>query len=758
MSVLLIINFVLFLITVYASYLNTANRLKMKGILFITALFSVVYFLVMGIAGLFFKTLENLNCIAFCIAGAVILIASFAVKMHCSKLSCVFFKALMIYLILETVVFNFNSYKLLTVDSPMSEELDISGQTAAAIGGDEQSIEFTDINKEIGTLKITAHSQNNDKMTFDIDYADATSKEYRRGIAKAEPINDSERSQIVPINASGEISRLKIRFKAKDNDIVTVKDVSINTPIPFRFSIIRLIAILMFALLKYILCDSERFSRPLGEDFKLCALSARIVTVLFIIIAFLLVLSQRSDGLKNINKDFLTDSGNQITKDIVDAFEHKQVSMLEKVDPRLEALDNPYDPSQRDGISYPWDHLYYNGKYYSYYGIATVFLLFLPYHLITGHYFPSQWAVFLFGALGIYFLYKFYIEYMKEFFKDISINLVLMGLVMIQLISGIWFCFPTPNFYEIAQTSGFMFCAGGFFFLMRSGVIGGKKISLPYIAASSVMFALGVLSRPTLALYCICALIFIYAGVLKIKKTGEKNIYSFLCAAIIPFIIFGAVQMIYNFARFGSPFDFGIEYSLTINDFVNAQYHSHFVGIGLYNFLAALPSFEETFPFISFPVKLFQPNGYYFVANYTAVGLLWLALPIFSYIYSRRAYLMSENENKKLYGALIFAVCIAAPVIIMASVWESGYAARYRVDFACQILIGALTVAFIIYGGCKNDGVKKILTKALFASVVICFVLNFAQIYSFTTDLGGFNHSALDKYMFMLERAFEFWR
>lgn len=38
--------------------------------------------------------------------------------------------------------------------------------------------------------------------------------------------------------------------------------------------------------------------------------------------------------------------------------------------------------------------------------------------------------------------------------------------------------------------------------------------------------------------------------------------------------------MIYNYARFGSVFDFGIQYSLTINDFTAAQYHTHFVLIG----------------------------------------------------------------------------------------------------------------------------------------------------------------------------------
>ena len=52
----------------------------------------------------------------------------------------------------------------------------------------------------------------------------------------------------------------------------------------------------------------------------------------------------------------------------------------EDVDPRLSEMENPYDPQARKelGIYYHWDHAFYNGKYYMYFGIVPVFLLFLP--------------------------------------------------------------------------------------------------------------------------------------------------------------------------------------------------------------------------------------------------------------------------------------------------------------------------------------------------------------------------------------------
>ena len=52
----------------------------------------------------------------------------------------------------------------------------------------------------------------------------------------------------------------------------------------------------------------------------------------------------------------------------------------------LETLENPYDPNEREeaGVKYHWDHAYYDGHYYMYFGIVPVFLAFLPYRIITG--------------------------------------------------------------------------------------------------------------------------------------------------------------------------------------------------------------------------------------------------------------------------------------------------------------------------------------------------------------------------------------
>ena len=73
------------------------------------------------------------------------------------------------------------------------------------------------------------------------------------------------------------------------------------------------------------------------------------------------------------------------------------------IDPKLIALDNPYDPESREAadVSLHWDHAFYNGHYYMYFGVVPVFLLFLPYRLLTGMSLTTYHATQIFTALFI---------------------------------------------------------------------------------------------------------------------------------------------------------------------------------------------------------------------------------------------------------------------------------------------------------------------------------------------------------------------
>jgi len=513
-------------------------------------------------------------------------------------------RSLTLCLALELFVFNFNSahlfmgdYKETVLNAENSLFYNYDPETKSSVDSGIMTFEYKGIGMPIGTITLDIQSDNVAYINADFDITDDTfTAYYRDNIARTSIIRDDERSQTIPCNFSGTVHDLRIEIGVPEGETVTVNEIVVNRPITLKVSLIRLAIMLAVSLLVYMLTLSETFSRSYSQNKKLTEISAGILTGVLILTALYITNCGRyAKPDHSIANDFKSVYGNQITQELVDAFEDGRVTIDTPVDAILAGLENPYDGSQREAAQvgyYLWDHLLFEGEYYSYYGIAPVLLLFLPYHLLTGYYFPTVWACFLFGALGILFLTKFYLCFMEKFFGGIRSSVILSGLLIIQLSTGIWFCFMNPLFYEIAQNSGFVCVTAGAYFLISSNVIGGGQIKNLRLAMSAVFLSLAVLCRPTLAVYCIAALLFIYAGFRKKqslytvgKGTKGKYYLPYFASALLPFVVIGSVQMAYNYIRFGSVFDFGIQYSLTINDFTSAQFHTHFSMIGFFNYL-----------------------------------------------------------------------------------------------------------------------------------------------------------------------------
>lgn len=672
------------------------------------------------------------------------------------KAACFGIRAFMVCTVLEVMIFNLNAIHL-AGGSYKEHELDLL--EAVTENGENRIIyEFTDMNEPVGTLNFDAVSASGGQINVTIDMADDTNAAYRVGIAKAQILSGYQRTGTVPCNFSGNVHKLRITISTDDKAELAVRAITVNKPVAFCFSFVRVGIIWLVAMAVYFMTGSGFYAGNYADGRTLVKRSAYVMTFFLIGIALWMTNSCRyANPEHDFWSDFCCENGNQITEELVNAFEKGHVYLDREVNEKLTGLDNPYDWSQRTKEigSYPWDHLLYEGKYYSYYGIAPL-LIFIPYHLATGFYFPSVWAIWLFGCVGIYFLTRTYLCIADKYWGRVRSSLVMMGLFMMQLASGIWFTFNKANFYEIAQNGGFACVTAGAYFLISSNVIGDENIKRGRLVWAAVFLSLAVLCRPTLALYCIAALFFIGAGFVKLRKSGDKKYISYWICALVPFAVIGGIQMAYNYARFGSFFDFGIQYSLTINDFTKSQYHTHFVGIGLWNYLFAFPSFSQNYPFfIPSSVDTFNPNGYYFVATHNAVGLVWKALPLMAYALSLKAYRKAPAGSRRVGTVLLAASSVIAPLIIICSIWESGYGARYCVDFAWEMLMGALIISFIIWQNASAN-TKKHLNSVMAAACILCLVLTFSQTVSWILDgdlSNGWRMSMLN-----FGRLFEFWR
>ena len=698
--------------------------------------------------------------------------------------------AIAIALLLELFFFNFHSFHLFlggyertelsledaTVSGPVTRNDD---GTLTVAGGSTASIGFGELGIAVGTVYIDCVlpdrewseddvllKNRTDYVAVDIDATDVTQSAYPRyGVGNGRIVFGNTQSRTIVLNLSGEVDTLTLRLTGDGE--YGVRGITLNRSVPLSLSPLRFLLILLLAYFLYALLTFPTFTEAVGERSRLLFGSTAAVTGIFVIAAIALTLACQYNRTGFLFSDFLSPYGNQITKELVDAFEAGQVSLLETPPRELLELENPYDWSERinSNVSYLWDHLLYEGKYYSYYGIAPVLLLFLPYHLLTGYYFPSAEAILLFGVVGIVFLSLLFYEVVCRFFPRIPHGMAILALLTVQLSSGIWYCFVYNNFYEIAQASGFMFTSAGFYFLIRSGVVGGERLAYPSLVLSSVCLAFAVLCRPTLAVYCVVALLFLgfgyYRRIYKPRRErGERLLGAtvrYLLSALTAYAVIGGIQMVYNYLRFGNFMDFGIQYSLTINDFTASQYHTDFAAIGFYNFLFAFPAVRPDFPFIFSSFSTLDVNGYYFIANTNAIGILWRALPCFGYLGALGAYRRLERSHRLPALLLVGSTAVVAPLVIIFSIWESGYGVRYSADFAWQILFGALAILFFRYTLIENDekkaDMRRMMMRFFAVSFVVAFFANFAMIYDYLPRAGYLESNYLS-----FARIFEFWK
>jgi hypothetical protein len=306
------------------------------------------------------------------------------------------------------------------------------------------------------------------------------------------------------------------------------------------------------------------------------------------------------------------------------------------------------------------------------------------------------------------------------------------------------------------------------YFMLSANIIGTEKPILSRTAVSSLLFAVAVLCRPTLVLYCITAGAFMLlavpraAGAVKKGKKPEDSSrkFRYILCALLPMVCIGAVQMWYNYDRFGSVFEFGIQYSLTINDFTKTQFHSRLSLVPIYNYMFNPPVFSMTYPNISTEFQFLNAGGFFYAdlpSTRNTSGLFFIALPMFAYLLSFKAMRQLRGRKKKLLTAFYVGVpCLLIPFGIIASVWESGYAVRYMVDFAWQSLLGAFAIMFFLYGRLTDKTKKELVFGFMWFAAMWALLVGGVQAFNQAFRFDAYDLS-YPEMAYDVQRIFAFW-
>ena len=382
------------------------------------------------------------------------------------------------------------------------------------------------------------------------------------------------------------------------------------------------------------------------------------------------------------------------------SFLHGHIYMeYDDIDPRLATMNNPYDPGERSelGVAVHSDNAYYKGQYYMYFGAVPVLILFLPYLAITGHDLTTYHATQVFTAFAILGIFLLFYQIGRRYFKKMSIVTYLCLSCAMSVIATSC-SIAIPALYCTATSSGacMMIWSIYFFFtgVFLTDPVKNKWRRVLYCVLGSFFGALAFGCRPTAALGNIllipfCAE-FIASEIRENKTVGKKtnaaSLAGRVCIVALPYVIILALIMIYNYARFENPFEFGQSFQLT--GFDQSNY-----GSDLSNFseVRIINGMLTNFIGIS-PIRGIFPYIYYQSAfvNYPVL------LAVFG-VFLGRIRAKEKKHHLTLFMVMLFIGPIFTTFMQMGWAPGDGSAERYRMDiYYLMVTLAFLTIGFFL--------------------------------------------------------------
>ena len=396
---------------------------------------------------------------------------------------------------------------------------------------------------------------------------------------------------------------------------------------------------------------------------------------------------------------------------MADSFLKGHLYFDSEVDPALLELDNPYDRDARQeaGVEYRqwndmWDHAYYNGHYYMYFGVVPVLILFLPYQVLTGGSLTTYHATQLFGAFYIAGIFLLFAYLTKKIFPKLPMSVYLLLSTAVVGMS-MWYCVTFPALYCTAIMSALCMMIWSLYFFVRA-VFDEEitKKTFIFAALGSLLGALAFGCRPTIALGNLMVIPLLVTFIHRRKLSPAQWCYTALCA--LPYVAVAAGLMWYNNARFGDPFEFGQSYQMTVAD--QTQYGNLFADINWKNVGIILKD------------ALFRSDaGPLEYGVFVSFPILFLGL-VGAVRKGSRKYLFTSG-----LGLVIpFAVLTTLAIIVMCILWTPYLLPRYTMDYLWLLGIALFVGVGALYQREKvNSRLTVIVLILAFFAVVVSIAL-----------------------------------
>ena len=499
---------------------------------------------------------------------------------------------------------------------------------------------------------------------------------------------------------------------------ITVDAIKTANAVPFTFSFLRFF--ILFVIIGFIIIVREKNwdNIPYRPQNKRQRLILQGIALICTFSAFLFLSPERTASydpeVRNTADPYAM---------TFDAFQKDQVYLDLDVDSKLFELENVYDRSLRDesGAFAYWDLALYNGHYYCYFGVAPVLTLYYPIYWISGKLPTISFASFVFCALAIFFFCQLIITIINRFARHCNFLLLCLAIPTSVACCGVFYALNYSNTYTLPLAAGLCYLFLCLWTGLRATMCRKMSKRIILLILSGVSLSLCAMSRPGMALGALILTPF-YVQILLTKKKAMRYKISQAAAFLIPVLLGGAFILIYNYKRFGSAFDFGQTYQLTVSDIhANSLSLMSFFPM-LFHYFLQLPRTRALFPY-------FEPN-FCVIYNYGRYTYLADTIGVFTYPFIPAGMLLMPLIFRRIRTAFsikkwFIILCFGISLIIA---WQDfclgGAITRYVIDFLPLLVI--LSILVLLSAVDTDHGSKtknRICALVLGGSLFISFLL-----------------------------------
>lgn len=489
------------------------------------------------------------------------------------------------------------------------------------------------------------------------------------------------------------------------NGSLRITGFSVNVAIPLIVSPIRLGILSLFSLTLIFLPEAykglTRKDLPDSSDDKKA--SVRILLGGGLIFTFILSIILINKATYFVNYPFSESTlyEQNCYQQLFDAILKGQFNLDIIPDPKLQIIENPYDPILRmtSAIDFLWDRAYYNNQYFVYYGIAPLFVTVFPLYYLTGMVALDP-AIMLLGGvfMAVGFLLMLH-KITKVFAPECPARIKNTLIVITLFSSGLFTVLGTrDSFYHIPYIYGLAFMAFFIYFVLLAKE--NEERRWLYLMLSGIAFIGIIQSRPNLCLVLIIVAP-MYLKMLFTKEGSKTKMKNFLPMTGV--LCLGAVwTCIYNYSRFENIFEFGQFYQLTVTDPTTLKLEFKGLYNTLYHFFLKPPTGGlSAGGLLEFNTErlLFEYHNYQqgmIGALYNPFFLLIFLLPI--------VFKKKDGFNKIFFAATIPLVAF---IITWMTYCYAGVCPRYISDYYPLLGICSFIVLVMFYSKYKDRPLFK---------------------------------------------------